>query len=204
MGVVQLSCAKWKSPKPESRGSRAPLPGVVKNHTESIAAPKAYPAGAVTHVHTVNAALSLHRSVLHRKDRAVTPGLRDDFRSRLHAWTLLGEQELASGEVIAGSRQKKDSLHREDMLAIQILVQAVAIAPAVLQQQRRRSILACPMAAPPPGRVSNRMLSGTRPRGTGGSSSTWRMRIAPGSRKPILNKALHAAAGGVTYQPSGP
>ena len=67
--------------------------------------------------------------------------------SRLHAWPLLGHHELAAVEVAARCRQQQHHLQRKHLIAVQVLVQAVEVARAVLQQQRRRPRLPCRVAA---------------------------------------------------------
>ena len=51
---------------------------------------------------------------------------------------LLGHDELAAGEIDAGFRQQDGHLQREDVLAIEILMQAVVVPGAVSQEQRPR------------------------------------------------------------------
>ena len=65
----------------------------------------------------------------------------------LHARPLLGQHELAAVEIRARLRQQDRDLQREDMLAVEILVQAVVVARAIAQQQRRRPRLAGRVAA---------------------------------------------------------
>ena len=100
--------------------------------------PERSAADAVAHVDAVDAARALHRPVMHRKDHAFALAQRHDLHARLHARPLLGQHELAAGEVASRIGQQDRELQREDVLAVKILVQAVVIAFAVLQQQRRR------------------------------------------------------------------
>jgi hypothetical protein len=70
-----------------------------------------------------------------------------DRGARLHARALFGQDELAAVEVLAGFGQQHRDLQREDVLAIEILMQAVEVARPVPQQQRRRAGLAGAVAA---------------------------------------------------------
>jgi hypothetical protein len=100
-----------------------------------------------------------HR-VMHRKDHRLALGQRNDLGARLHARALLGEHELAAGKVGAGPRQQQRDLQRKDVLAVEILVQAVVVAFAVLQQERRRPRLPGLVAAREEGRVLFRIAHG--------------------------------------------
>ncbi|AHI88538.1 hypothetical protein CCNA_03935 [Caulobacter vibrioides NA1000] len=82
------------------------------------------------------------RALPYREDHAFALAQRHDLRSRLLARTLLDDDELAARKIAAGLVQKERRLQREDVLAIEILVQAVVVAGAVGQQQRRRPHLA--------------------------------------------------------------
>ena len=72
---------------------------------------------------------------------------RHDLGARLHARALLGQHELAAREIALRLGQQERDLQRKHMLAVEILMQAVVVALAVLQQQRRRPGLAGAMAA---------------------------------------------------------
>src|SRR3546814_10711577 len=65
----------------------------------------------------------------------------------LPIWALLGQKELAAGEFLVGPVQKDRHLERKDMLAVQVLVEAVIVACAVAKEERRRSRLAGFVAA---------------------------------------------------------
>ena len=72
---------------------------------------------------------------------------RHDLDARLHARALLGQHELAAGEVAPGSDSRIATCSGNDVLAVEVLVQAVVVAGAVSQQQRRRPRLAGRVAA---------------------------------------------------------
>src|SRR5436853_547867 len=121
-----------------------------------MAGTRAQSTDAVAHVDAVDAAYALHGSVPDREDHSLSTLERHDLRSRLLARALLGEDELATGEIVVGPREQEGGLQRENMLAIDVLVQAVIVARAVLQQQGRRLALARRVAA----RQVDRMLGG--------------------------------------------
>jgi hypothetical protein len=60
---------------------------------------------------------------------------------------MRGQHELATAEVLSWSRQQHRRLQRKHLLAIEVLVQAVVVAGAVLQQQGRWPPLAGGVAA---------------------------------------------------------
>jgi hypothetical protein len=59
---------------------------------------------------------------------------------------LLGQCEFTPGEITPGLREEDRDLDRKDEIAIDVLMQTVEIAGAILQQQRRRSGLGGIMA----------------------------------------------------------
>jgi len=71
------------------------------------------------------------------EDDAVAAAERHDLDARLHARALLGEDEFAAGERDARLGKQDRHLQRKRQLAVEILVKAVVVAGAVLQQQRR-------------------------------------------------------------------
>ena len=104
-------------------------------------------ADAVAQVDAIKSAGALHRPVMHRKHHRVALTQRHHLGTRLHARPLLGQHELAAGEIAARLRQQDRDLQRKHMLAVEVLMQAVVVAGAVLQQQRRRPGLAGGVAA---------------------------------------------------------
>ena len=63
---------------------------------------------------------------------------RHDFDAALHPRTLLGQDEFAAGEILAGRGQQNGRLQREREFAVKVLMQAIEVAGRVLQQQGRR------------------------------------------------------------------
>src|ERR1700732_1603425 len=77
----------------------------------------------------------------------ITLAERNHFWPRLHSRPLLGEDELTAHEIPLGFRQQDCYLYREDVLPVNILVNAGKITFAVLKEQWRRSRLSCIMAS---------------------------------------------------------
>ena len=76
------------------------------------------------------------------KNHRIALGERHHFGAALHARALFGQHEFAAGEILAGLGQQDRHLQRKGEIAIEILMQAIKIAGAVLEKQRRRSRLA--------------------------------------------------------------
>src|SRR5690606_16708076 len=70
---------------------------------------------------------------------------RHHLRPRLLARALLGQDELAAGEIPSGRRKQDRDLQRKDMRAVYVLMQGVPVAGLVTQQERRRPGLASRM-----------------------------------------------------------
>ena len=104
--------------------------------------PRAQARHAVPHRRAMPAARSLHRPFVHGKQHRIAFAERHDLAARLHARALLDQHELAALEVAAGLAQQHRRLQRKHHLAVEIAVQAVVVAGAVAQQQRRRPRLA--------------------------------------------------------------
>jgi hypothetical protein len=119
----------------------------VEDDAGGIAKAAAYTAYAMPQIHLVNPASSLHRSVMDGKHHSVALSERHDFSSRLHSRALLGDDELAAGEIASRVRQQDGELQRKDVLAVEVLVKAVVIAGTVTQEEGRGASLASRMAA---------------------------------------------------------
>jgi hypothetical protein len=96
----------------------------------------------MSHRRAMEAARAPHRSLAHGEHDCIALLERHDVRTRLHARPLLGQHQLAAAEIDIGPRQQYCDLQRKHLLAVQILVQAVVVALAITQQQRRGSMLA--------------------------------------------------------------
>ena len=116
----------------------AGLGRVVEDDAQRVPAAAAHPAHAMAQAHAVAAARAAHRPLVDGEHHGIALAQRHHLDPRLLARALLGQHELAAGEVAPGLGQQDRHLQREDMLAVEILVQAVEVAGPVLQQQRRR------------------------------------------------------------------
>jgi len=72
---------------------------VVENDAERVAVTGAHAAYTMAKIHPVYPSRSLHRAMVDREDYRVALAKRYDLRSRLHAWPLLGENELAARKI---------------------------------------------------------------------------------------------------------
>ncbi len=90
---------------------------------------------------------SLHRPVTHRKDHPVPQPERHDVDPRLLARPLLREHELAAREIATRHREQQGDLQREDVLTVDVLMQAVVVALPVSKEERRRPGLTRLMAS---------------------------------------------------------
>src|SRR5207249_4289836 len=117
-------------------GQRRPLSGSwpsLRSPVRSVA----QPVDSVPEIDAIGPARAVHRTVVHRDHPGIAPPQRHHLGPRLHAWALLGQHEFAAGEILFRLRQQNRHLQREDMLAVEILVESVVVARGVLQQERR-------------------------------------------------------------------
>ncbi len=75
-----------------------------------------------------------HRPLVDREDRRVAPVQRDHLRPGLHSWALFRQYQLPATKVLSRLGQQDGNLQGKHVFPIQILVQAVVVARAVLQQ----------------------------------------------------------------------
>jgi hypothetical protein len=106
----------------------------MEDDTERVTMPRANAAYAVSKIGPIHTARTLHRTVMDGEDNRVALPERHDFWPRLHARALLGEHELATREVTFGFGQQNRDLERENVLAVEILMQAVVIVRPVGKQ----------------------------------------------------------------------
>jgi hypothetical protein len=114
----------------------------MKDDPQRVAAAGAQAAYAVPEIDAIGTPRTLDWTVADGKDHAVAAPEGDDFRTRLHARPLLGEDEFAASEIGAGLFQQDRDLKREDVFAVHVLVQAVEIARDVLKEERGGPTLA--------------------------------------------------------------
>src|SRR5436190_524275 len=131
----------------------------MENDADCMTVPRADAAHPVPEIDAVHAAGALHRAVPDGEHHRITLPERHDFRPRLHAWTLLGQDELATRKVAVGFGQQNGDLEWKNMLAVEVLMQAVVVVLPVLKQQRCRPELARVMATREEVRVSFRVAN---------------------------------------------
>ena len=83
----------------------------------------------------------------HRERHRVALAERNHFWPRLHTRPLLGEDKLTAREIPLRFRQQDCYLYRENVLPVKILVKAVEVTFAVLEEQWRRPPLPCVVAS---------------------------------------------------------
>jgi hypothetical protein len=71
----------------------------VEDDAERMPVPGANAADAVPQVHAIEAFRALDRAMANREDNAVALFQRDNFGARLHARTLLSQDEFAAAEI---------------------------------------------------------------------------------------------------------
>ena len=116
----------------------------MEDHADGVAMAGTDPADTMTQINPIRSACPLHGPVMHSKGDRVALPERNHLGPRLHPRPLLRQHELAAFEIAPRLRQQDRDLQREYMLAIEILMQAVVVTLAILQQQRRRP--RCPAA----------------------------------------------------------
>ncbi len=125
----------------------------MEDDAQGVAGARGELADPVAEIDPVGSPRAGHRAVVDREDQGVPLPQRGDPGPRLHPGPLLGDHELPTGEVAARLGEQDRHLQREDVLAIEVLVQAVVVAGAVLQQQRGGAALTGGVAAVEEGRM---------------------------------------------------
>ena len=90
---------------------------------------------AVAHGYSIDAAGAALGAMVDGEDDCFALTERDDGDARLHAWALLGEDEIAPCEVARRVAEQEGGLKREDERAVEVLVEAVVVALLVLKEQ---------------------------------------------------------------------
>src|ERR1700761_2400458 len=93
-------------------------------------------ADSVPQVYSIRAARPLHGPVVNCENDAVSLAKRHHHRTALHTRPLLRHGELAAREIRAGTGKQNSQLEREDVLAVEILMQAVVVVGAILKEKR--------------------------------------------------------------------
>ncbi|GBQ90800.1 hypothetical protein AA23498_0982 [Acetobacter nitrogenifigens DSM 23921 = NBRC 105050] len=86
------------------------------------------------------------RTGVNREQNTIAFSKRNDRRPRLHTGPLFGQDELATGEIRTRFRKKDRNLKRKNMIAIEILMQAIVISLPIFQKKGRRFRLTGGMA----------------------------------------------------------
>src|SRR3984893_17966253 len=128
----------------EGRGNT--LPTIMEDDPERVALAGAHATDAVALVHAIDAARALYGTMMHGEDDRLALSQRHHLDLRLPARTLLHQRELAAGEIRPGIAEQHGQLERKGVIAVEILMQAVVVARAVFEDERRRSELARAMA----------------------------------------------------------
>ncbi len=79
-------------------------------------------------VYAIDTACAAHRAIMNRENDAVPLSQWHNYRPRLHTRSLLRHHKFAAREVLLRFRQQNGELQRENMIAVQVLMQAVVIA----------------------------------------------------------------------------
>src|SRR5690606_6000669 len=95
---------------------------IVEDQAEGRPASSPYPAHAVAHRDTMEASRPAPRPLLDRDDRRCPLKQRHHDRTRLHARTLLHENQLASVELRARLAQQHDDLQRKVDRPVEVLM----------------------------------------------------------------------------------
>jgi hypothetical protein len=101
----------------------------------------------MAHVDAIGAARALLGPLPHGEDDAVALAQAHNLHPRLHPGPLLGQHEFAAVKVASRLGKEDRDLERKKVLAIDVLVQAIVVAGAIAQQERRRPRLTRLMAA---------------------------------------------------------
>ena len=109
------------------------LRGVVEDDTRGVASTGKDSAHSVPHVYSVDSPCAADGAVVDGKDYGVALAKGDDNGAGLHAGALFGHYKFAAGEVAARFGQEQSKLQREDVVAVEVLMEAVVIAGLVLE-----------------------------------------------------------------------
>ena len=105
---------------------------IVKDDTNGMSLPASQATDSVPEVHTIGTASSLHRPMMHGEGHSIALLEGNDFGPRLHAWTLFGEDELASRKVLLRLGEQDRDLNWKHMLTVKILMETVIVPSTIL------------------------------------------------------------------------
>ena len=95
----------------------------------------------MTQVDAVVSLRSPHWTIVDGKESRIALPQRNYLDPALHSRPLFGQNELSAGKIPVRFRQQDGGLQWEDEIAVQILMQTIIVAGAILQQQRGRAHL---------------------------------------------------------------
>src|SRR3984893_8535935 len=114
---------------------------IMKDDAECVPMTGAQAAHSMPNIDPVGTACAPPRPMVHGEDHGFALDEGHDLRPRLHPRALLREHKLAPGEILARAREEQRDLEGKDEIAVEVLVQAIVIPGAVLQQKWRRPVL---------------------------------------------------------------
>src|SRR5258708_7234866 len=106
---------------------------IMKDDAERVAMTLTHGADAMAQVNPVVAAGSPDWAAVHGEHHTVTLSERDHVDPRLHPRPLFGQYKFTALEIFGRRGEEDRDLQRENMFAVQVLVQAVEIAGTILQ-----------------------------------------------------------------------
>jgi hypothetical protein len=124
------------------------LLGIVEDDAKRMAVSRAQATDTVPKIDAIGSPLTRHRAVMDGKGHSITLAQRNNFRSGLHARALFRKYKLATRKISRRLREQDCHLDREDVLAVNVLVEAVIVSFPILQEQRGWPKLFRIMASP--------------------------------------------------------
>ena len=100
----------------------------MEDDTDGIAHSGPDTADAVPEIDAIVSFGALNRPVVDREGNGIALAQRNDLGTTLHPWALLGQDELAAGEILPRLGEKDRHLDRECEVAVEILMKAVEVA----------------------------------------------------------------------------
>jgi len=113
-----------------------PLLGIMENDAERLAMSRAQTTDTVPKIDPMGSPLPLYGAVTDGKGYSIALAQRNHLRTRLHAGTLLGKYKPPASKISFRLRQQDGHLYREDMFAVEILVEAVVVPFTIFEEQR--------------------------------------------------------------------
>jgi hypothetical protein len=121
---------------------------IMKDDAKSMTVPGTQTAYAVPQVDAIRATRPLHWAMMYGKRDRITLAKRNHLRPRLHARALFSQYKFPARKILFRLGQQDRYLYRKDVLAVEILMQAIVVTLPILQQQWRRPQLPGIMTSP--------------------------------------------------------